>query len=96
MDLSKIERPEGVSPTAMPVLQWDTASCNGDLGRRKQLLDTGWEPVGFSVVVKPSTVLTLNGTAKKEELVGVWGFRRVRQIMWVETMATEQSEQATA
>lgn len=88
MDLSSIPRPEGISPTAIPVIQWDTESCNGDLARRKALLDNGWEPTNCSVVMKPTTVLTPGGSATKTELVKIWGFRRVRNVLWVE--ATEQ------
>lgn len=94
MDLSKMVRPPGVSPSAIPVIQWDTESCNGDLERRKALLDNAWEPVGFTAVVRPTTVLVPGGSAKKEELIKIWGFRRVRNVLWVE--ATEQQAEAAS
>lgn len=96
MDLSSIPRPEGVSPTAVPVVQWDTACCNGDLARRKQLLENGWEPTNINCVVKPTNVLQVNGAAaRKDELIVIWGFKRVRNILWVEA-TQEQAEPATA
>jgi hypothetical protein len=96
IDISKLERPEGVSPTAVPIVQWDTACCEGNLERRKVLLAQGWEPVSMQIVVKPTTVLMPGGTARKDELFVMWGFRHVRGVAWVETTTEKSGEQATA
>jgi hypothetical protein len=95
MDLASIPRPEGVSPTAVPIIVWDAASDYGDLTKRAELKANGWEPCGISVCPRPRGVLTAGGTAMHDELIVVFGFKRVSHIVWVES-TEQQGEQASA